>query len=298
MKRVATAAVLIPLVLLVVFRAPLWLFTAIAGVVALLAMREYLNLVAQYGASPFRTLVLGLTALSFTLLAVANSPLASHSRLASHLAIGVYLCSPLLLLVLSLSRQDLRSALPDVAMASLALPYVALPLAFLVGLRAFPAGWFFVLFLFLAVWTGDIAAYYVGSNFGRHRMSPIISPKKTWEGAIASVAASVVITLLLSIKGPDLQLWLRGVGLLAERGESLRIPALWVPVVLGIGINVAAQLGDLVESLIKRGVGAKDSGASLPGHGGMLDRIDALLLAAPVGVVLFGLTLPYFLAFD
>ncbi|MGH9649916.1 MAG: phosphatidate cytidylyltransferase, partial [Terriglobales bacterium] len=257
MKRVTTAAVLIPLVLVAVFRAPLWLFTAIAGLVALLAMREYLDLVAAYGANPFRAVVLGFTSLSFAFLAAANSSREEWNTVASGVALGAYLGTPLLLLMLALRRQDLRSALPDVALASFALPYVALPVALVVGIRAFPAGWFFVLLLFLAVWTGDIAAYYVGSNFGKHRMSPVISPKKTWEGAVASVVASVVVALILSLKGPGVQAWLGSVGLLMDASGNLRVPALWVPVVLGVGINIAAQLGDLVESLIKRGAGVK-----------------------------------------
>ena len=295
MKRVVTAAVLIPLVLVAVFRAPLWLFTAIAGMVALLAMREYLDLVVAYGAKPFRTAVLGLTALCFVFHAIGDSSL-EMSDFASSASIVIYLGTPLVLLMLALRREELRTALPDVAMASFALAYIVLPLAVVVGIRAFPAGWFFVLLLLLAVWAGDIAAYYVGSNFGKHRMSPLISPKKTWEGAAASVAASVAVALLLSLKGPDLEQWLKSVNLLSDLELNLRVPALWVPVALGIGINIAAQIGDLVESLIKRGAGMKDSGSSLPGHGGMLDRIDALLLASPLAVVLFDFTLNQFLA--
>lgn len=295
MKRAATAAVLIPLVLVAVFRAPLWLFTTIAGVVALLAMREYLDLVAAYGARPFRPVVLSLTAVCFAFQAAASSAF-QVENFASGVSIVIYLGTPLLLLILGLRREELRTSLSDVALASFALPYVALPLALVVGIRAFPAGWFFVLLLFLAVWVGDIAAYYVGSNFGKHLMSPVVSPRKTWEGAMASVGASVLIALLVSIRGPDLQAWLRSVGLLTEMSGNLHVPPIWISIVLGVGINIAAQLGDLVESLIKRGAGVKDSGSSLPGHGGMLDRIDALLLAAPMAVVLFGLTLPYFLA--
>jgi phosphatidate cytidylyltransferase len=294
MKRVVTAAVLIPLVLVAVFRAPLWLFNAIAGVVALLAIREYLDLVGAYGAKPFRPVVLGITTLCFALQTTANSSF-QHEELDSSLSIILYLGAPFLLLILSMRREELRASLPDVALASFALPYIALPLAMVVGIRAFPAGWFFVVLLLVAVWAGDIAAYYVGSNFGKRLMSPVISPKKTWEGAVASVVASVAVAVLLSISGPGVQAWLVKTRLLADMGTNLRVPALWVPVVLGIGINVAAQLGDLVESMMKRGAGVKDSGSSLPGHGGMLDRIDALLLASPVAVVLFGLTLNQFL---
>jgi phosphatidate cytidylyltransferase len=121
------------------------------------------------------------------------------------------------------------------------------------------------------VWTGDIAALYVGRNFGRHKLAPQISPNKSWEGSAASVVGSLLIAALLV----SLARWLGS-------GTPLHFPG---PLVRWLGLavllNVFAQVGDLVESAIKRGAGVKDSGAMLPGHGGILDRIDALLLAAP-----------------
>jgi phosphatidate cytidylyltransferase len=115
-------------------------------------------------------------------------------------------------------------------------------------------------------------------------MAPRISPKKTWEGAAASSAASLVVGSLLFNHALWISTMLLRAGLIQRRDGlfGLEKPELWPIVLLTIALNVAAQLGDLVESLIKRGAGAKDSGTILPGHGGMLDRIDALLFAAPV----------------
>ena len=105
-------------------------------------------------------------------------------------------------------------------------------------------------------------------------MAPTLSPNKTWEGAVASVAASVRIAVLL--------VWLAGI-LTARAVEYLSYPGGYVHWIgLAVLLNIAAQVGDLVESAIKRGAGVKDSGRLLPGHGGVLDRVDALLLAAPV----------------
>ena len=115
-------------------------------------------------------------------------------------------------------------------------------------------------------------------------MSPRISPKKTWEGAAASLAASLLVGVLLFSHALQISSFLLRVGLIERRDGlfGLEKPEMWPIVLLTVALNIAAQLGDLVESLIKRGAGVKDSGTILPGHGGMLDRIDALLFAAPV----------------
>jgi phosphatidate cytidylyltransferase len=113
-------------------------------------------------------------------------------------------------------------------------------------------------------------------------MSPRVSPKKTWEGAVASVIASVAVGMLMAHYAVPISRGLLHARLIEQRDGVFTEPRLLPIVLLSILLNIAAQLGDLVESLIKRGAGAKDSGAILPGHGGMFDRIDALLFAAPV----------------
>ena len=131
-----------------------------------------------------------------------------------------------------------------------------------------------LVFLFCIVWTGDTAALYVGRNFGRTKLSPRISPKKSWEGSAASLAGGLLIAAALVALSRALEN--RSISTLHFAGSLAR----WLG--LAVVLNLFAQVGDLVESAIKRGAGVKDSGAMLPGHGGILDRIDALLLAAPV----------------
>jgi phosphatidate cytidylyltransferase len=115
-------------------------------------------------------------------------------------------------------------------------------------------------------------------------MSPRVSPKKTWEGAAASIVASVGVGVLLFQHARPISQFFLDLHLIQPRDGmfALQSPPLLPLALLSAVINVAAQLGDLVESVVKRGADVKDSGALLPGHGGMLDRIDALLLAAPV----------------
>jgi phosphatidate cytidylyltransferase len=131
-----------------------------------------------------------------------------------------------------------------------------------------------LLLLFCVVWSGDIAALYVGRSLGRRKLAPKLSPGKTWEGSLASVAGSLIAAVLLVLLGQ----WMVRHSLpgLAYEGSW----AHWL--LLAVVLNIAAQIGDLVESALKRGAKVKDSGSLLPGHGGVLDRIDALLLAAPV----------------
>ncbi len=173
-------------------------------------------------------------------------------------------------------RTPLPRVLGETASGLFLLIYIVFPLTLLGELWKQEDGPALLLFLFLCVWTGDIAALYIGKAFGKHKLAPQLSPNKTWEGAFASVAASVLFGMALI-----------GLGEYLSRSGSgfTRLHTSepwWQSLILAIILNVAAQLGDLLESALKRGVGVKDSGTLLPGHGGMLDRIDALLLAAPV----------------
>ena len=156
------------------------------------------------------------------------------------------------------------------------------------------AGWFMVLFTFLVIWIGDSAAYYVGRAFGRTKFAPTISPKKTWEGAIASALGGIVVGILLVYFAPQISRGLTNIHLL-KAPEFFANTPLWITALVALAINIAGQIGDLLESLIKRGAGVKDSGSMLPGHGGMLDRIDALLFAAPVALLVFGAAREHFL---
>jgi phosphatidate cytidylyltransferase len=286
LKRVATAVVLIPIVLALILRAPAWMLAIVTASLALLAVDEFLKLTDAYGVRPLRLPTYIFVGIFFLMLAVDlgnGKPLLSTAIFVYCLGFAAAI-SPFLFLSLAMLRTDLRSGYPAAAAAVFAFTYIALPMGMLVQLRQQWAGAFYLLYLLLVVWAGDIFAYFVGKSMGRHLMAPRISPKKTWEGAAASVLASVGVGWLLFHYALPLSSALLRWGLIERRDGlfGLEQPAMGPVIGLTIVLNVAAQLGDLVESLIKRGAGVKDSGSILPGHGGMLDRIDALLFAAPV----------------
>ncbi len=302
MKRVITATILIPLVIVALFRAPLWLFTLIVFAIAILAAREYLDIAHANGLTPFRKLCYLFVACVFLVtfslgeMTASNYDLALSLTLASFgaAALLVVIASPFILLIAGMRRDPLSRSLPDAAASFLLLPYVALALASMVVVRSYPNGALFLLFTLLLVWTGDTAAYYVGRAIGARKLSPRVSPGKTWEGAIASAVGAVLVALLLFrflnpiyhalvrihlIPRPDNTFY----GTIPRELATFPLAPIWAVILFALCLNVAAQLGDLVESMLKRGGGVKDSGTLLPGHGGVLDRIDALLFALPVG---------------
>lgn len=301
MKRVLTAVVLIPLVLLAVFRAPDWFFAGLVGCVAILALTEYLQIIAAYQYTTFRLTTYVVTALIYAglLLFLFGQTMTSVLTFLV-ISVVVLIVAPSVYLLVGMTEPDLRKVLPGAAMSFFGVPYVGLSLATLGFMRNMSEGWFPVLFTFLCVWVGDTAAYYVGRSMGRHKFAARVSPKKTWEGAIASVLGAVIVAVLFTYAAPHIQQWLYAHGVLPAAGGDYAVltrPRLAIIVVFAFLINVAAQLGDLFESLIKRGAGVKDSGTMLPGHGGILDRIDALLFASPVAAILFGWAGDKFLSF-
>jgi phosphatidate cytidylyltransferase len=166
----------------------------------------------------------------------------------------------LLALVLAMRADNLATSLPRAALQLMGIVYIFASWKCAIPLRDRNPHW--LMFALLVNWAGDIGAYYVGRTFGRHRLAERVSPKKTWEGAAGSVIASLLIA----------------------GGYLLRyVPGVTIPAVLAISLtaNVAGQVGDLAESAMKRGANVKDSGSLLPGHGGMLDRVDSTLFALP-----------------
>ena len=285
LKRVLTALVLIPIVLLLVLRAPVPVLAMVTALVALLSVQELLKLAELYGLRPFHWPTYIFVGLFFIFLALGggNKPLLTT-------AIFVYTAgfaaaiAPFIFLTIGMKRPQLSSGFPAALVSAFAFTYIALPLGFLVQIREQWSGAFLLLYLFLVVWAGDIFAYFIGRSLGRHLMSPRVSPKKTWEGAVASLLASLVVGMLLYNYALPISSFFLNAHLIDRRDGffALSKPPMGPVLLLSAAINIAAQLGDLVESLIKRGASVKDSGTLLPGHGGMLDRIDALLFAAPV----------------
>jgi phosphatidate cytidylyltransferase len=250
MSRVLTAIALIAVALYLVFWSPWQVFLGAAALMGWLCYREFADLIAAHGIR--RPGVFGILGGLLILFWPAQA------------LIGVTLLA-LLTLAAAIRFDDLREALPFVACVLLGSFYTFAPWHYAVELRA--ASVHLLFFALSLNWFGDSVAYYVGRSLGRHKLAPIVSPKKSWEGAIASVVGSIVFGLLYL-------------------GYFIPAIALWKVVVVAALSNAAGQFGDLAESAIKRGAGVKDSGALLPGHGGMLDRADSSLFALPVAYVL------------
>lgn len=271
MKRILTAVVLILAVFALIFFGQLWMITLAAAIVAELAAYEYLKLAAvgaqSHGATlriPVWWMALG-TALAFVV-TLPNFPVEAQLPVLSALTLALFAWNGF--------RAPLIQVLPDTAQGLFGLLWIAYPLTLVPLLWKQEDGVALVLFLMVCVWAGDVAALYIGRAFGKHKLAPRLSPGKTWEGAIASIAGSMLAAGLVIVIS----------NALTARGNTLLHIAepLWQSLVLAAILNIAAQVGDLLESAVKRGAGVKDSGTMLPGHGGILDRIDALLVAAPV----------------
>jgi len=265
MKRILTAIVLIALVAALIFFGKMWMVTIAAALVAGLAAMEFRGF-AESGGCPIP--------LWWTISAVALFFLATFFRPLDTITVVAFVT--LVLFAVAAFRMSLERVLLQTAVGLLMLVYIAYPLTLMPQILNEENGTALLLFLFVCVWSGDIAALYIGKRFGRHKFSPRLSPNKTWEGAVASIVASCVFGMSLILLGD----WLT-----QQNSSFMRLHTSepwWVFLILAAMLNAAAQFGDLLESALKRGAGVKDSGTMLPGHGGILDRIDALLVAAPV----------------
>ena len=172
------------------------------------------------------------------------------------------------------TRRPLVESLPATGICSSALLLVAFPLSFALRFTAFLClDDSLLLFALLLTWAADTAAYFVGRWIGKHPLAPHISPKKTWEGAVGSLAGSLLVVFLF-------RAWITNDYMHGFGGPRIdfSVPHLLAMAFIG---NIAGQMGDLLESAYKRSAGVKDSGDLLPGHGGVLDRIDALILCIP-----------------
>jgi len=255
LKRLLSALVLLPVFLLIVVKAPGWMFNSLVVIASAAALWELVRLFEQAGRPVDRGLALvagvGVTA-SF-----------GASRLLEPLALPAF---SLMMVVVAVLAAPVWRGTPDMARSAntlLAVTYVGWLLGFGILLHhTSPFGDELVLYLVGVTWVGETAAYVVGSAVGRHKLAPVISPRKTVEGALAQVAASIAT-------GAALGAWL-----LPTCGAGLWLGA-------GALLGVVGQFGDLAESAVKRSMGTKDTGGLIPGHGGVLDRIDSLLFNLP-----------------
>jgi phosphatidate cytidylyltransferase len=244
MKRIVTALILIPIIVWVILAAPQWVFLAVLAATGLLAYHEFDHIAAANGIrrAGWPGMAAGL------LLLVAPNTLA------------LMVLTALLGLTLAMRVGNLSAAMPAAGAFALGVFYIFGAWRCAAELRLIQPHW--LMFTMLLSWAGDTAALYTGKALGKHRLSPRISPAKTWEGAIGSVAGALIAG-----------------GLYAH----YLIPQAPLLITLGVAVagNITGQIGDLAESALKRGAGLKDSGTLLPGHGGWLDRIDSSLFAIP-----------------
>jgi len=266
LQRLITGAILVPVVVGLVWWGPVWLVAAIAAVVMLLALCEFFNLGDHLGLHAYRLWTyLCALAIFFEQWAATESrsgTLAGSARFELPLDLILFVFVLGAAAIIFTSRRPLAEAMGDIGASAAGLLFVVLPLSAVVRLQGIPViGPKLLLLTLVLVWAGDTLAYFVGRSFGRILMAPQLSPKKTWEGAAANLLASLLVGLVFSY-------WLP--------------LSFWQVLVMAGLANIAGQAGDLLKSSYKRGAGVKDSGNLLPGHGGMLDRIDALILAAPI----------------
>jgi len=276
--RILTAIVLIPIVVALVWWGPHYLLAGLAGIVAIIALVEFFTLGNRVGQRAYQkwtlVCVAGLFYAQYSQEFVETHAIGEGISLVRSAQSGVLSVEAILLIfvfgcaVIGLTtRRALHEVLPSISISSAGLLFVAIPFSYLVRLNDIaPAGRQLVLFTLCIIWAGDMLAYFVGRGFGRVPMAPALSPKKTWEGALGNILGSLLVAVVFA--------------------RWIRFDVVTLMVIAGVA-NIAGQAGDLIESAYKRAAAVKDSGKLLPGHGGVLDRIDSLILAAPVVWILY-----------
>ena len=264
MKRILTAIVALPILLYTVWSEIPYFFVALGSIAILLALGEFYNLASKAGCRPFASMgyIAALGAVAFFVMDSLVWIVAVMAAL-TMLSLAAALARP----------EDMGKALASVSATTFGVIYVALLAGFLIGVRMTPdaltapptphlASKLLTTFLAMVMMT-DTGAYYTGRSIGRHKLAPRVSPGKTIEGAIGGFITAI-------ITGPLCRL--------------IFFPEIPVThaLALGAAIGIVGQAGDLAESMLKRGSDVKDSGTLLPGHGGMLDRLDSILFCAPL----------------
>jgi len=255
LKRWLTALIAIPLILFLLGPAPRWAFHHFLFLVSILGLLEYYRM--TWPDIPVSLKIISL-ALAYPLFYfISRGPFVMILPSAC-----LWVIAPMLLYLFAYPTQRARAS-EGIGTMLLGFFYICLPLSLLLFVERYPGGSQWIIFLLCVVFSSDTGGYYAGRFFGRHKLYPAVSPGKTWEGALGAFlaglwAALIVARILSSIE--------------------LNMPI----IVLAAFLSILSQIGDLAESMIKRNHGVKDSGRILPGHGGILDRIDGLLFTIPV----------------
>jgi phosphatidate cytidylyltransferase len=252
--RELTALAAAPVAIWIIGWAPASVFNLTVALISVLAMIEFLALGKAKGYDVPRVLCIAIMLIIIAAFIIDD------------LSVELGMFAALLIIPASyvVTNKSLENSLPSSAIAVLATTYVGMLGGSLIRLHNdFLEGYKLVFFLLLVVWLGDTGAYYVGKQFGKHKLSPRISPKKTIEGLIGGISASIIAAVVIHFT------------------FFPKFPLLHA-VIAGVLLSMAGVIGDLAESMWKRSAAVKDSGTLIPGHGGFLDRFDSILFTAPI----------------
>ncbi len=254
-KRVISGLLFLPIFYLVTWRLSPPYFTALVLTAVAVGQYEFYRMAHARGINP--NAVLGSVIGSLVVLESYHPLFFGTGKI--YLAAGLLL----IMIVRLFSPRPVEGAVEDISATLTGIFYVAMLFSFQVAIRTGTNGRQWLVFLYFVIWASDIGAYSIGIPFGKHRLYEKISPKKSIEGLIGALAASAGMALLC-------------------RAWFMPPLGLWEAVMLGLVLAGVGTLGDLTESLLKRAAGVKDSGNLIPGHGGILDRMDSMMFAAPV----------------
>jgi phosphatidate cytidylyltransferase len=252
-RKVWMASIMIPPIVFFIAMGPPVVLHLMVLLATFLGLREYYNLVLPRSKSIERAVGIGLGLILSLIISFGDM-----REIPPFLVIILLMLSALFMV----TSKDLSSTISKIGIALFGILFIGFLLAYVSLVRNMPNGKPWVLFLIITVWTGDISALLSGSFLGRHKLYPKISPKKTFEGLAGAIVGSIIVALAFS--------WLFIPNL--KPGSCI---------LLAIGLTILGQLGDFTESMVKRSAQVKDSGTLIPGHGGMLDRLDSFLFSAP-----------------
>jgi phosphatidate cytidylyltransferase len=253
-RRLYSALVFIPLLYVGIQYSPPWLFSLLIGTIALFALWEFLTLYFSDTTSAPKK---GLSCLAAAILLIAMG-----EGLSQMIMIGLFGVVAIFIAGFCLSPAHTKQRLPDWAAYIFGVLYVGLLLGHYSLLRNLEQGVALVFFVIIVTWLSDTGGFFVGKTLGKHPLAPTLSPKKTIEGLLGGVVFSVI-------------------GAIISHLTFVPFFSLAQCAMLGAGLALLGALGDLAESAIKRSVKVKDSGTIIPGHGGVLDRVDSLLFTGP-----------------
>jgi phosphatidate cytidylyltransferase len=255
LKRWLTGIIATPILIYVIGFSPRWVFHLLLFLAATQGLIEFFRIASPELPKTLRWTAYAITFLLFLLVSAGKLFLLPA-------LLFLFAAAPMAYFMFTYHRAEHRST-EILGKAVLGPLYVAVPLTMLVIIDRFPKGKMWIFFLLIIVFACDTGAFYAGRTFGRHKLHPLVSPGKTWEGSVGGLIAGVLAAYVWS------------------RFSSLFVFDFGV-FMLAAGLSLCGQIGDLAESMLKRNHGVKDSGGILPGHGGILDRVDAHLFAIPL----------------